>query len=53
MARTFNCGIGLVVVVAAEHVSVATRHLRDAGESVFQIGEIRVRTAGEKQTIVY
>ena len=53
MARTFNCGIGLVVVVAAEHVSVATRHLRDAGESVFQIGEIRVRAAGEKQTIVH
>ncbi len=40
MARTFNCGIGMVVVVAADHAEPATRLLRDAGETVFAVGRI-------------
>ena len=52
MARTFNCGIGMVVIVAAEHAEAAEKFLRDAGEIVFMIGAIRARGEGEKQTIV-
>ena len=52
MARTFNCGIGMVVIVAQEHAATAIAHLQAAGESVFVIGEIRARDAGEAQTIV-
>ncbi len=52
MARTFNCGIGMIVVVAKEHADAALRHLQAAGETVFTIGEIRARADGEKQTIV-
>ena len=52
MARTFNCGIGMVVIVAAEHAEAAVKFLRDAGEIVFMIGAIRARGDGEKQTIV-
>ncbi len=52
MARTFNCGIGMVVIVAKEHADTATQFLRDAGETVFHIGEIRVRAPGEKPAIV-
>ena len=52
MARTFNCGIGVVVIVAAEHAEAAEKFLRDAGEIVFMIGAIRARGDGEKQTIV-
>ena len=52
MARTFNCGIGMVVVVAKEHASTAADFLTQAGESVFNIGNIRTRAADEKQTIV-
>ena len=40
MARTFNCGVGMVLVVEqaeADHVIAA---LADAGESAFAIGEI-------------
>jgi phosphoribosylformylglycinamidine cyclo-ligase len=39
MARTFNCGVGMVVVVSSEHADVAER-LEGAGETVFEIGRI-------------
>ncbi|HMJ15309.1 MAG TPA: phosphoribosylformylglycinamidine cyclo-ligase, partial [Polyangiaceae bacterium] len=40
MRRTFNLGVGLVVVVAAERVADAERALRAAGESVSRFGEV-------------
>ena len=52
MARTFNCGIGMVVIVAKLHVDTATHFLHDAGETVFTIGEIRTRQPGAPQTVV-
>ncbi len=52
MARTFNCGIGMVIVVATEHVDTTTRFLQGAGETVFSIGEIRMRPPGAAQTVV-
>jgi phosphoribosylformylglycinamidine cyclo-ligase len=52
MARTFNCGIGMVVIVARENAEQAATVLRDAGETVFAIGDIRARAAGERQAIV-
>ena len=52
MARTFNCGIGMVVIVAKENAATAVAHLQASKESVFAIGEIRGRTGGEAQTIV-
>ncbi len=52
MARTFNCGIGMAVIVAKDHAATAMAHLQAAGENVFTIGEIRTRSAGEAQTIV-
>jgi phosphoribosylformylglycinamidine cyclo-ligase len=45
MARTFNCGIGMAVVVAADEVDGVTAALEAAGESVARIGVI---VAGEK-----
>jgi phosphoribosylformylglycinamidine cyclo-ligase len=41
MYRTFNCGIGMVVVVAREDADRAATFLRDCGETVFGIGSIR------------
>jgi phosphoribosylformylglycinamidine cyclo-ligase len=43
MARVFNCGIGMVVVVAADHADEATRLLRDAGETVHRLGKVTAR----------
>ena len=40
MARTFNCGLGMVLAVAADDVATVTADLMTAGETVFEIGVI-------------
>lgn len=52
MYKTFNCGIGMAVIVAKEHATAAQKLLQDAGEKVFEIGVIRAQQAGEAPTIV-
>jgi len=52
MFRTFNCGIGMVVVVGAADAARAVSQLQAAGEKVWQIGQIRARSGDEHQTQV-
>ena len=52
MYRTFNCGIGMAVVVSPEHVQQAQKLLRASGEQVWRIGEIKERAQGGPQTVV-
>jgi phosphoribosylformylglycinamidine cyclo-ligase len=52
MYRTFNCGIGMAVIVAAADAERAMQSLSAMGETVYRIGEIQARTAGQAQTIV-
>jgi phosphoribosylformylglycinamidine cyclo-ligase len=40
MRRTFNCGIGMVVIVAAADAERAAHFLRAQGETVHRIGEV-------------
>ncbi|KAJ1943385.1 hypothetical protein EC988_006246, partial [Linderina pennispora] len=40
MARTFNCGIGMVMVVAKEHVDTVVAELTQSGESAYVIGSV-------------
>jgi phosphoribosylformylglycinamidine cyclo-ligase len=40
MVRTFNCGIGMVVVVGSGEAQSVTAALEAAGETVFRIGQI-------------
>ncbi|PKO39227.1 MAG: phosphoribosylformylglycinamidine cyclo-ligase [Betaproteobacteria bacterium HGW-Betaproteobacteria-6] len=52
MHRVFNCGIGLVVVVAAADADAAMAELKAQGEAVYRIGKIRARSGDEAQTVV-
>ena len=52
MHRVFNCGIGMVVVVARTHEAQALQLLRAAGETAWRIGRISRREADQPQTIV-
>lgn len=40
MLRTFNCGIGMIVVVAPEHADRVTASLEAQGETVMRIGKL-------------
>ncbi|ORZ30577.1 phosphoribosylglycinamide synthetase [Catenaria anguillulae PL171] len=48
MLRTFNCGIGMVIVVAEDKVSEAVRLLKEQGEQVLTIGKLVERVGGDK-----
>jgi phosphoribosylformylglycinamidine cyclo-ligase len=52
MHRVFNCGIGMVLAIAAEGAQAAIDALRGAGEQAFDIGEIVARPDGAAQAIV-
>mgnify|MGYP000092953768 FL=1 len=52
MHKTFNCGIGMVVIVAKEQAQAAIALLKAEGEQVFEIGHIRAQQAGEAPTVV-
>jgi phosphoribosylformylglycinamidine cyclo-ligase len=51
MHRVFNCGIGMVVIVAAAEARRAAEALRAAGETVYEIGRIEAGT-GEATAVV-
>ena len=52
MNRTFNNGIGMVVVIDPAHADACTQTLRDAGEAVFAIGTIVHSQAGAPKVSV-
>ena len=52
MYRVFNCGVGMVLAVAAGDAASAESALTRAGETVWRIGRIRQRRNHEPQTIV-
>jgi phosphoribosylformylglycinamidine cyclo-ligase len=49
MLRTFNCGIGMIVVVAADETEAVTQSLEVSGEAVIALGRIRARSGDEEQ----
>jgi phosphoribosylformylglycinamidine cyclo-ligase len=40
MRRTFNCGVGMVVVIDAEHAVDALQSLKELGEDAWRLGRI-------------
>ena len=51
MYRVFNCGIGMVVVVAAGDAKRAANELRAYGETVYEIGRIE-SSSGEPRALI-
>jgi phosphoribosylformylglycinamidine cyclo-ligase len=52
MLRVFNCGIGMVIVVSADQVDAVMAYLREAGETVWCVGEITERTADQSAVTI-
>jgi len=51
MYRTFNCGVGMTVVLPAEQADQAIAALKAAGEEAFLIGSIESHDGGEQVVI--
>lgn len=51
MFRAFNTSIGMTLIVSPDQVSGVRAALRDAGESVYQIGVVEPRTDGPQVII--
>ena len=51
MNRTFNNGIGMVVVIAAAHAQACAQALRALGETVYEIGVVAPKGSGASVTI--
>ena len=51
MNRTFNNGIGMVVVIAADQAEACAATLRAAGETVYTIGQIAVQGDGAQVVV--
>lgn len=52
MYRTFNCGVGMVLVIAPEDADAVAQFLTEQGETVYRLGHIRERVGEEHQTQV-
>ncbi len=52
MHRVFNCGIGMVIAVAREHVAAAIMLLKREGELAYEIGFVEAGNAGEPEAVV-
>jgi phosphoribosylformylglycinamidine cyclo-ligase len=52
MHRTFNCGIGMVLVMAKEHAPAAIAMLGSHGVPAREVGSIVARTGDAPQTVV-
>lgn len=52
MYRTFNCGVGMIVVVPQDKLQQALSFLTAAGETAWHLGEIQAAAAGDELVII-
>ncbi|MBF0435956.1 MAG: phosphoribosylformylglycinamidine cyclo-ligase [Magnetococcales bacterium] len=54
MMRTFNCGVGMVLVVSPEHCEKSIQILQSSGETCWQIGRVLERGgSGEERVVIH
>ena len=53
MARAFNCGVGMVVVVEKGCEDAVKGLFEKEGETVYRIGELKAKTDGEGSCVVH
>jgi phosphoribosylamine--glycine ligase/phosphoribosylformylglycinamidine cyclo-ligase len=52
MLRAFNCGVGMIIVVEKDRVPAVQQILEQEGETVYQVGELKIRTEGEEGCVL-
>lgn len=52
MYRTFNCGVGMIVVVPQDKLQQALSLLTQAGETAWHLGEIQAAAAGDELVVI-
>jgi len=52
MHRVFNCGIGMILVVAPDRAEAARARLSALGEAAYVIGRVERISSGESRTVV-
>ena len=52
MYKTFNCGIGMVVIVSGEHADAAMNALKASGETVYALGKVLARNTEAEQVVI-
>ena len=52
MYRTFNCGVGMIIVVPADKVEQSIEVLTAHGENAWHIGAIADKADGEEQVVI-
>lgn len=51
MLRTFNCGLGMLAIVAAPVAESVLSHLREAGEQAWQVGHVVAQANPDAQKV--
>lgn len=52
MYRTFNCGVGMMIVVPADKVEQSLEILKAHGENAWHLGEIQTASDDEEQVVI-
>jgi phosphoribosylformylglycinamidine cyclo-ligase len=52
MLRTFNCGLGMAIIVSSDAAGAVAKGLSEAGETVCEVGVVEQGPAGEAECII-
>ncbi|KAL7751273.1 hypothetical protein RI367_003132 [Sorochytrium milnesiophthora] len=52
MARTFNCGLGMILIVSQENVVAAMAALAEQHENVYEVGRLVPKQGGQREQVV-